>query len=323
MRAWLIVVGCLLSAAANAQGGAANYPAKPVTIVVPASPGGVTDALGRMLSQRFTEAWGQQVIVENRPGANNQIAAEYVTKSAPDGYTLFVGPETTFVVNPSLYPKLSYDPVNGFTPIAGLATINHALIVHPSLPVANVKELIALAKQKPGELNYGTFGVGSTGHLNMELFQALSGAKLQAVHYKGATPALTDVMAGHIQLMFISVGSAVPQWKAGKVKLIAVGAEKRMALLPEIPTVAESGLPGYEAVSWFALFGPPGMPPDIVAKVNAEVRKVFADPDIKKNLLEQQYFEAIAGTPAELTSRIKSDEPKWRKVIHDAKVQGE
>jgi tripartite-type tricarboxylate transporter receptor subunit TctC len=157
----------------------------------------------------------------------------------------------------------------------------------------------------------------------MELFQALSGAKFQAVHYKGATPALTDVMAGHIQLMFISVGSAVPQWRAGKVKLIAVGAPKRMALLPEVPTVAESGLPGYEAVSWFGLFGPPGMPADVVAKINAEVRKIFADPEIKKNFLDRQYFESIAGTPEQLAKYIKADEPKWRKVIHDANVKGE
>ena len=290
MRTWLaaVVVSCLPAMAA-AQG--TSYPTKPVTIVVPAAPGGVTDALGRTLAQRFTEAWGQQVIVENKPGANNQIAAEYVTKAAPDGYTLLIGPEVTFVVNPSLYPKLSYDPVKGFTPISGLVTINHALIANPALPVQSVKDLIALAKQKPGEINYGTFGVGSSGHLNMELFQALSGAKLQAVHYKGATPALTDVVAGHIQMMFISVGSAVPQWKSDKVKLVAVGAAKRMALLPEAPTVAESGLPGYEAVSWFGLFGPPGMPADIVTKINAEVRKVFADPDIKKNFLERQYFE--------------------------------
>jgi tripartite-type tricarboxylate transporter receptor subunit TctC len=323
MRTWLaaVLVSALFPAAAAAQ--ATSYPTKPVTIIVPAAPGGVTDALGRMLAQRFTEAWGQQVIVENKPGANNQIAAEYVTKAAPDGYTLLIGPEVTFVVNPSLYAKLPYDPVNGFTPIVGLVTINHALIVNPALPVQNVKDLIALAKQKPGEINYGTFGVGSNGHLNMELFQALSGAKFQAVHYKGATPALTDVMAGHIQMMFISVGSAVPQWKADKVKLIAVGAGKRMALLPEVPTVAESGLPGYEAVSWFGLFGPPGMPADVVAKINAEVRKVFADPEIKKSFLERQYFESIAGTPDQLAHYIKADEPKWRKVIHDAKVKGE
>jgi tripartite-type tricarboxylate transporter receptor subunit TctC len=323
MRTWLAVAvaNCLLPAMAVAQG--TSYPTKPVTIIVPAAPGGVTDALGRTLAQRFTEAWGQQVIVENKPGANNQIAAEYVTKAAPDGYTLLIGPEVTFVVNPSLYPKLSYDPVRGFTPISGLVTINHALILNPALPAENVKDLIALAKQKPGEINYGTFGVGSSGHLNMELFQALSGAKLQAVHYKGATPALTDVVAGHIQLMFISVGSAVPQWKANKVKLVAVGAGKRMALLPEVPTVAESGLPGYEAVSWFGLFGPPGMPTDVVAKINGEVRKLFADPEIQKNFLERQYFESIAGTPDQLTRYIKADEPKWRKVIHDARVKGE
>jgi tripartite-type tricarboxylate transporter receptor subunit TctC len=324
MRSWLRVLaafGGLLAASTAAP--AQTYPVKPVTIVVPAAPGGVTDALGRMLAQRFTEAWGQQAIVENRPGANNQIAAEYVTKAPPDGYTLFIGPETTFVVNPSLYAKLNYDPVKGFTPISGLVTINHALIVHPSVAVQNAKELIALAKQKPGELNYGTFGVGSSGHLNMELLQSLAGAKFQAVHYKGATPALTDVIAGHIQMMFISVGSAVPQWKTDKVKLIAVGAGKRMALLPEVPTVAESGLPGYEAVSWFGLFGPPGMPADVVGKINAEVRRIFADPEVKKSFLERQYFESIAGSPEQLTSYIKNDEPKWRKVIQDAKVKAE
>jgi len=275
------------------------------------------------LAQHFTDAWGQQVIVENKPGANNQIAAEYVTKSAPDGYTLLIGPEVTFVVNPSLYPKLPYDPVKGFTPISGLVTINHALIVNPALPVHNVKELIALAKQKPGEINYGTFGIGSSGHLNMELFQALSGTRFQAVHYKGATPALTDVMAGHIQMMFISLGSAVPQWKADKVKLLAVGAANRMALLPEVPTVAESGLPGYEAVSWFGLFGAPGMPGEIVGKINGEVRKIFGDPEVKKNFLDRQYFESIAGTPEQLANFIRSDEPKWRKVIQDAKVKAE
>ena len=323
MRTWLAVAavsGCLNGAAA-AQ--VAEYPVRPITVIVPASPGGVTDALGRTLAQRFTQAWGQQAVVENKPGANNQIAAEFATKAAPDGYTLFIGPEVTFVVNPSLYPKLPYDPFKGFSAISGLVTINHALIVNPALPVRNVKDLIALAKEKPGEINYGTFGVGSSGHLNMELFQALSGAKFQAVHYKGATPALTDVMAGHIQMMFISVGSAVPQWKADKVKLIAVGAAKRMALLPEIPTVAESGLPGYEAVSWFGLFGPPAMPADIVGKINGEVRKLFADPEVKKSFLERQYFESIAGTPEQLTKYIKADEPKWRKVIHDAKVKGE
>jgi tripartite-type tricarboxylate transporter receptor subunit TctC len=314
--AWAGLVG-----AATTPARAETYPAKPITIVVPAAPGGVTDALGRVLAKQFTDDWGQQSIVENKPGANNQIAAEYVAKAPADGYTLLIGPEVTFVVNPALYGKLPYDPVKDFTPITGLVIINHALIVNPSLPVDSVKDLIALAKTKPGALDYGTFGIGSSGHLNMEMFQTLAGVKFQAVHYKGATPALTDVMAGHIQLMFISVGSAVPQWKAGAVKLIAVGAKKRMALLPDVPTVAESGLPGYEAVSWFGLFAPAGAPRDIVDKINGEVRRVFADPEFRKNFLERQYFESVAGSPEELADYIKVEEPKWRKVIRDAGVK--
>jgi tripartite-type tricarboxylate transporter receptor subunit TctC len=324
VRVWAaacFAVAGLLPTVATAQ--VQTYPSKPVTIVVPAAPGGVVDALGRTLAQRFSEAWGKQVVVEHKPGANNQIGAEYVSKSAPDGHTLFVSPEVTFAVNPSLYSKLPYDPVNGFTPITGLATINHALITHPSVPVQTVKDVIELAKQKPGELNYGTFGAGSTGHLNMELFQTLSGAKLTAVHYKGATPALTDVIGGHIQLMFISVGSALPQVQEKKVKLVAIGAAKRMTLLPDVPTVAESGVPGYEATSWFALFGPPGMAPEVVGKINAEVRRIFADPEFRKTFLERQYFESITGTPEELTARIRADEPKWRKVIEQAKIKPE
>ena len=191
------------------------------------------------------------------------------------------------------------------------------------MPAQSVGELIELARSKPGALNYGTFGIGSSGHLNMEMLQTLAGAKLQAVHYKGATPALTDVMAGHIQLMFISVGSAVPQWRAGKVKLIAIGAGKRLAQLPDVPTVAESGLPGYEAVSWFGLFGPAGMPGEIVAKINGELRRIFADPAFRQTFLERQFFESIAGAPEQLTGYIRAEEPKWRKVITDAKVKGE
>src|SRR5688572_4161687 len=310
----LTVAGCMVPAAAFAQ----SYPSKTVTLVVPAAPGGVIDTLGRTLAQKFSESWGRQVVVEHRPGANNQIAAEYVSKSPPDGHTLLISPEVTFVVNPSLYKRLPYDPVKGFTPITGLVTINHGLITHPSVPVSSSKDIIALAKQKPGTLNYGTFGVGSSGHLNMELFQTMSGTKLTAVHYKGATPALTDVIGGHIQMMFISVGSAVPQWREGKVKLVAVGAGQRMPLLPDVPTVAESGLPGYEAVSWFALFGPPGMPTEVSSKLNAEVRRIFADPQFKPTFLDKFYFASIVGTPEDLTERIRNDEPKWRKVIRDA-----
>ncbi len=299
------------------------YPSKTITIVVPASPGGVTDTLARQLAQRLTERWGQQAVVENRPGANNSIAAEYVAKSPPDGHTLFIGPDGTFVANPSLYPKLPYDPEKSFTPITGLVIINHALILNSTVPINNVKELLAAAKEKPGTINYGTFGIGSSGHMNMELLQNMSGAKFQAVHYKGATPALTDVIAGHIQMMFVSVGTAVPQWRGGKVKFVAISAAKRMAGLPEIPTVAESGVPGYEAVSWFGLFGPAGMPLDVTAKINGEIRTMHADPEFQKTFLDRYYFESIAGPPEQLTNFIKSEEPKWRKIITDAKIKVE
>ena len=303
------------TSSAHAQNGA-----KPITIIVPAAPGGVTDMLGRILAKNFSADWGQDVVVENKPGANNQIAAEYVAHQPPDGTTLLIGPETTFVVNPTLYAHLPYDPVRDFSPISGLVTINHALILNPSVPAADVKELIALGKQKPGAMNYGTFGVGSSGHLNMEMFKTMAGVDFVPVHYKGATPALTDVVGGHIQMMFISVGSAVPQWRSGAVRFIAVGAPKRLQLLPEIPTVAESGLPGFAAVSWFALFGPAHMAPDLVAKINAEVRKVFADANFQKSFLDAQYFESIAGSPEELSERIRTEEPKWRKVIEAAHI---
>jgi tripartite-type tricarboxylate transporter receptor subunit TctC len=316
----LAVMGSIALLLVASPAPAQEYPARPVTLVAPTAPGGVIDRLSRILAQRFSEAWGRQFVVEHRPGANNQLAAEYITKAPPDGYTLMVSPEVTFAVNPSLYKRLNYDPFKGFTPIAGLVIINHGLILHPSLPVENVKELLALAKQKPGALNYGTFGVGSTGHLNMEMLQTMSGTKFTAVHYKGATPALTDVIGGHIQMMFVSVGTAVPQWRERKVKFIAVGAAERMSLLPEMPTVAESGVSGYEGVSWFGLFGPPGMPAPIVDKLNAEVRRMFADPELR-SALDREYFTPIVGSPEELTARIRADEPKWRKVIENAGLQ--
>jgi tripartite-type tricarboxylate transporter receptor subunit TctC len=315
------LAGLAFMATPSMNADAETYPSKPIAIIVPASPGGVTDMLARLLARQFTADWGVETVVENKPGANNQVAAEYVAHQPGDGTTLFIGPETTFIVNPTLYGHLAYDPVKDFTPITGLVSINHALILNPAVPVDSVKELIALAKAKPGQLNYGTYGVGSSGHLNMEMFETMAGVKFVAVHYKGATPALQDVVAGHIQLMFVSVGSAVPQSKAGNVKFIGVGAPKRMALLPEVPTIAESGLPGYVAISWFALFGPAGMPPDVVDKINGEVRKIFADPNVQKTFVDAQYFDTIVGSPAELSERIRSEEPKWRKLIEEAHIK--
>jgi tripartite-type tricarboxylate transporter receptor subunit TctC len=315
----LLAFGLMGAIPAAAQ----SYPSKTITIVVPASPGGVTDTLARQLAQRFNEKWGQQAVVENRPGANNSIAAEYVSKSAPDGHTLFIGPDGTFVANPSLYPKLPYDPDKSFTPITGLVVINHALIANPAVQAGSVKDLLAMAKEKPGTINYGTFGIGSSGHMNMELLQNMSGARFQAVHYKGATPALTDTIAGHIQMMFVSVGTAVPQWRADKVKFIAVTSAKRMPQLPDVPTVSESGVPGYEAVSWFGLFGPAGIPADVTAKINGEIRAMHAEAEFRKTFLDKFYFQSIAGPPEQLAKFIKDEEPKWRKIITDAKIKVE
>ena len=326
MKSWFrcaAAMACFVAAAVAVMATAAradNYPSKPITIIVPASPGGVTDMLGRLLAQHFIADFGAQVVVENKPGANNQVAAEYVTHQAGDGYTLLIGPETTFIVNPTLYDHLPYDPVKGFTPISGLVQIDHALILNPAVPANNVKDLIALDKAKPGQLNYGTYGVGSSGHLNMEMFKAMTGASFVAVHYKGATPAMQDVMGGQIQLMFVSTGSGMPQVKSGTVKMIAIGAPKRMALLPDVPPISET-VPGYVAVSWFALFGPAGMPADVTAKLNAEVRKIFADLNVQKTFLDAQYFESIAGSPEDLTKRIATEEPRWRKLIADAHIK--
>jgi len=298
-----------------------SYPNKPVTLVVTAAPGGVTDILARALGQRLSKTWGQAVVVENKPGASNQIGAVFVANSAPDGYTMLVTAEATFVINPWLYSRLPYDPVKDFMPITGLVSISQALITTPSLPVQNIKELIEFARKKPGELNYGTFGIGSTGHLNMEMLQIASGVKLVAVHYKGATPALTDVIAGNIQMMFINTSSAIGQWEGGKLKLLAVGSSKRLPRFPDIPTAAESGIPGFEAVSWFGLFAPRGTPSDIVTQVNADVRRVFEDVEFRESFLAPNMFEAMTGSPDQFSAFIKSDAQKWRNVINNAKAR--
>jgi tripartite-type tricarboxylate transporter receptor subunit TctC len=305
---------------ASDVGHAGSFPAGPVTLVVTAAPGGVTDALARALGQRLAKNWGQPTVVVSRPGASNQIGAEYVAKAAPDGHTLLVSAEATLVVNPWLYSKLPYQPTD-FAPVTGLVSISQSLIASPSVPADTVDELIALAKQRPGELDYGTFGIGSTGHLNMEMLQTMAGVKLVAVHYKGATPALIDVMAGHIQTMFISTSSAIQPWKAGQLKLLAVGSARRLAQFPEIPTVAESGLPGFEAVSWFGLFAPAATPREIVGRINADVRRAFADAEFREKFLVPNMFEPMVGAPEEFAAFIASETEKWGRVVRAAKVK--
>jgi len=314
----LIGVLCLTATTGISQ--AQTYPAKTITLIVPVVPGGVNDLTARLLAKPLAEALKVQVIVENKPGATNRIAAEYVARATPDGYTLFVSAESTFVIHPTLFSKLPYDPAKDFIPITGLLGINQALVATPSLPVKTVKDLIELAKSKPGALNYGTFGPGSTGHLNMAMFETMAGVKMTPVHYQGATPAFTDVMAGHIQAMFISLGTAAGPAQAGKVKLLGVGGNKRVPQLPDVPTVAES-VPGFEAVSWFGLFAPAKTPPEIIAKLNAEAQRIFNDPEFRKASLDRQFFIPMTSSPQDFAAFIQKDAQKWAKVIRAANVK--
>ena len=318
-----------LSALAFAAGpGIANpasaqaYPGKPIHIVVPFAPGGITDILARSLGQKLTDAWGQQVVIENKPGANSQIGAELVAKAAPDGYTLLVSADTTFVMNPHLYAKLGYDPVKDFAPVTGLGISPQALVVHPSVPVKTFAELIDTAKKNPDALNYGTFGPGSTGHLNIVLLEMLTGAKFTAVHYKGANPAITDVLGGHIQMIIVSIGLVRKHFEAGTLKLLGFGSTARLAEFPDVPTIAES-LPGYEAGAWYGLVAPKGTPRDIVDKLNAETQKIFSDPAFREKYLAPAMTFSIASSPEKFGERIEADLAKWGRVIRDAKVQVE
>ena len=297
-----------------------SYPSKPVRIVVPFSAGGITDILARALAQKLTEAWGQQFVVENKPAGAGQVGVEYVAKSPPDGYTLLVTPDATFVTDPHIHSKLPYDPINDFVPITGLGISPQALVVHPSVPVATFADLIALGKEKPGELNYGTFGIGTSGHLNIILIEKMTGAKFTAVHYHGAAPAITDLLGGHIQMMIVSIGLVAQPWQAGQLKVLGFGSSARIPRFPDVPTLAEKGLPGYEAGSWYGLAAPKGTPQDVIDKLSTETQKIFSDPDFRDKILAPNFIYSIASPPGEFAERIRSDSVKWEKVIRDANV---
>jgi tripartite-type tricarboxylate transporter receptor subunit TctC len=313
----LAVASCTIAAAQS-------YPSKPIHIVVPFSPGGITDVIGRALAQRLTEAWGQQVVVENKPGGGTgQVGTEYVAKSTPDGSTLLVTADATFVTAPHTYSKLPYDALNDFVPITALGISPQALIVHPSLPVRTVSELVALAKTKPGGINYGTFGIGSSGHLNIILIEGMTGTKFTPVHYRGAAPGITDVIGGHIQMMIVSIGLITQPWQAGNLKVLGFGSTSRLPQYPDVPTLAESGLPGYEAGSWYGLAAPKGTPPEIVAKLNAETQRIFNDPAFREKFLAPSFIFPITSSPEDFAGRIRRESAKWGKVIKDAGVKVE
>lgn len=300
------------------------YPVKPIHIVVPFAAGGITDVIARALGQRLAETWGQQVVIENKPGGGTgQVGTEYVARSAPDGYTLLVTADATFVTSPHTYSKLPYDPINDFVPITGLGISPQALVVHPSLPVRTLGDLVDYAKKRPGELNYGTFGIGSSGHLNIILLEGMTGTKFTPVHYRGAAPAITDLAGGHIQMMIVSIGLVAQSWQSGALKVLGFGSTTRLPQYPDVPTLAESGLPGYEAGSWYGLAAPKGTPSEVVAKLNAQTQQIFNDGAFRDKFLAPSFIYSIVSSPDAFAERIRVESAKWGKVIKDANVKVE
>ncbi len=294
--------------------GAASYPAKPIRLVVPFPAGGTTDILARAVAQKLSEAWGQQVIVDNRPGAGGNIGSDLVAKSAPDGYTLLMGTVGTHAINPSLYAKMPYDHVKDFAPVILVAGVPNVLVVNPSLPVHSVQELIAYAKANPGKLNFASSGNGTSIHLSGELFKTMTGVQMTHIPYKGSAPALTDLVGGQVELMFDNLPSSLPFIKAGRLRALAVTSGTRAAALPDLPTLAESGLAGFEASSWFGVLAPAGTPRDIVAKLNGAIATWLASPEAREKLSSQGAI-AAGGTPDAFARHIAAETVKWAKVV--------
>ena len=296
---------------------AQSYPSKPAKVIVPYPPGGPTDIVARVVSQKLSDQMGQQFIVENRPGAGGNIGAEAVAKSAGDGYTLLVA-TTAHAINPSLFKTLGYNLTKDFAPVSQLTGGPLVIVANPSVPAKNVQELIALAKAKPGTLNYASSGNGQSTHLSAELFGTMAGIKMNHIPYKGSAPALTDVMGGQASLMFDTMLSAMPHVKNGKLKAIAVTSAARSPAAPDVPTVAESGLPGYEAIAWNGLLVPASTPVDVVAKLNAELKKALDAPDVKDRF-SAQGFGAAWNTREAFAKFLQAELDKWAKVV---KVSG-
>ncbi len=318
-----LAVAMSFAVAAHAQtpspGPTQPFPTKPLRIVIGFTPGGATDITARAVAQKLTESFGQQVIVDNRPGAASNIGAEAVARAAPDGYTLFLGSVSTSI-NPSLYSKLAYDPLRDFAAIALIANTPFLLVTHPSVPARNVKELIAFIRARPGELNYATAGAGSGAHLFMELFNAMAGLKSNPVPYRGAVAGANDVMAGQIPMMFDNIFSTLPLSRAGKFRALAISTAQRTAIAPEIPTVAEAGLPGYDANAWFGLFVPAATPKDLIARLNAEVVKGLATPDMRERLHGLGATPG-GGTPEQFAVFFRNEVAKWARVVKQAGVR--
>jgi len=312
MRSSRNLLAGLVLAALCATAAAQNYPAKTVRMVVGYPPGGPTDVIARLVSQKLTQSLGQQVIVDNRPGASGMIGAELTVRAAPDGYTLLMVP-VTYAVTPSLFAKMTYDVEKDLAPVAQVAAAPFILVVHPTLPVKTVKDLITLDRRNPGQINFASASTGGMPHLAGELFNSMTGTKLVHIPYKGAAPATTDLISGQVTLMFNNMLSAMPQVKAGRLRAVAVTSTKRSAAAPELPTIAET-VPGYEASGWYGAFAPAATPRDIINRLNTEMNRAMKMPDVIQRLAGDG-VEAVGTTPEQFAAYLKQEVAKWGKVV--------
>ena len=315
-----IAVAALLAACASTAAVAQTYPVKTIRWIVPFPPGGGNDTIARLVAQKLTASIGQQVIVDNRPGAGGTIGAEAAAKSPGDGYTLFLAGVATHGINPNLRKKLPYDAIKDFHAVSLIASAPLLVVVHPSLPARSVKDLIALAKARPGQINYASNGAGGSSHLAVELFDMMTGVRMAHIPYKGLTPALTDLLSGEVQVMFSSAVAMLPQVKAGRLRAIAMTGSKRSAAIPNIPTVAESGVPGYETGSWYGVVVPTGTPKAAVDRLSREIQTIVKSQDITSKLNEEAVIP-VGSTPEAFDKHIRAELARWAKVIKAAKIE--
>jgi tripartite-type tricarboxylate transporter receptor subunit TctC len=311
--AGFISLCALVTLAAHAQ----TFPSRPVRIVVPFPPGGTSDILARSIGQKLSEEWGQPVLTDNRPGAAGNIASENVAKSKPDGYTLYINTVGTHAINPAIYAKLAFDPQNDFTAITNLVNLPSVLLVHPSVPVKNVRELIALAKKRPGALQYSSAGSGAQPHLTAEMFKMMAGINILHVPYKGAGPQMIGILSGEVALTFATAPSGVPYVKNGQLRALGVTSAKRIPALPDVPTIAEGGVAGYEAVGWNGLVAPAALPAPLLDKIHDAVVRIVRMPEVNSRLVDLGAEPALC-TPAEFAALMKSELVKWAKVVRES-----
>jgi tripartite-type tricarboxylate transporter receptor subunit TctC len=314
MRPSIFAFGLALGVAACAAHAQPAYPVKPVRFIVPFPAGGPLDIVARVLAQDLNRSWGQPVLVDNRPGAGGNIGADVAAKAAPDGYTILMGAVSTHAINVWLYATLPYDPIKDFAPVTLVTSVPNVLIVHPSVPAQNVRQLIALAKGRPGQLNFASGSTGSAGHLAGELFKKMAGIEMVHIPYKGAAPAVTDLLAGHVSLMFDNMASALPNIKAGRVRALAVTTLRRSPFLPDVPTISEAGLRGFDIGTWFGIFAPAGTPRDVVSRLNGELVRILKTPATKERLATMG-AEPMPDTPEAFAAFVKSEMNKYAQIV--------